>query len=85
VTAEAKQQAATLLTENPALGNAMAILKQASGKVDGKQQWQALENKVGKYRPTSACTRPAWWRTRCGNCWAANLPCSSRTCRSAAR
>lgn len=49
VTAEAKQHAATLLTENPALGNAVAILKQASGKADGKQQWQALEHKVGKY------------------------------------
>lgn len=47
--AAAKQQAQTLVTDNPALGSAMAILQPAASKAGSRQQWQKLENDVGRY------------------------------------
>ncbi|WP_199052359.1 hypothetical protein [Aquitalea sp. ASV15] len=46
---EARQQAAKLVADNPALGLAVSAVQQGMGKATNALQWQQLEAKVGSY------------------------------------
>lgn len=46
---EAKQQAAQLVADNPALGLAVSAVQQGMGKSGNAVQWPQLEAKVGSY------------------------------------
>jgi hypothetical protein len=65
------------------LGSAIAILKPAS-KIGSEKSWQALENKVGSYPAEIGLYQTGAVAEALRQLLGANLPFSSKTCRSAA-